>query len=166
MTRVEKIGAATLYLGDCREIAPTLERPAAVISDPPYGMKWDGKNLRGGKGGHSPCLKSDNCGKPIIGDDAPFDPAPWLDYDRVILWGLNHFPYGLPSGSALVWVKRNEDAYGSFLSDAEIAWKKGGRGVYCFRDMSIYGETLSRAHPTQKPVPLMKWCIGARSLHG
>lgn len=35
--RTEVIGLATLMLGDCREIAPTLERPAAVISDPPYG---------------------------------------------------------------------------------------------------------------------------------
>jgi DNA modification methylase len=38
--RVEKIGLATLYLGDCREIAPTLERPAAVITDPPYGINF------------------------------------------------------------------------------------------------------------------------------
>jgi DNA modification methylase len=35
---VEKIGLATLYLGDCREIAPSLGRPAAVITDPPYGI--------------------------------------------------------------------------------------------------------------------------------
>jgi hypothetical protein len=46
--RVEKIGLATLYLGDCREIAPGLERPAAVISDPPYGL---GDKLAGSAGG-------------------------------------------------------------------------------------------------------------------
>ena len=40
MSRVEVIGLATLHLGDCREIAPTLPRPAAVISDPPYGMDF------------------------------------------------------------------------------------------------------------------------------
>lgn len=44
--RVEKIGLATLYLGDCREIAPSLPRPAAVISDPPYGMAWDTDTTR------------------------------------------------------------------------------------------------------------------------
>lgn len=32
----EVIGNATLYLGDCREILPTLERVDAVITDPPY----------------------------------------------------------------------------------------------------------------------------------
>ena len=35
--RVERIGDATLYLGDCREILPTLGRVDAVITDPPYG---------------------------------------------------------------------------------------------------------------------------------
>ena len=38
--RIEKIGLATLYLGDCREVAPLLERPAAVITDPPYGINF------------------------------------------------------------------------------------------------------------------------------
>jgi DNA modification methylase len=38
--RVEQIGDATLYLGDCMEILPTLERVDAVITDPPYGMSF------------------------------------------------------------------------------------------------------------------------------
>lgn len=44
MSRVENIGNATLYLGDCREILPTLADISAVLTDPPYGMtdaKWD-----------------------------------------------------------------------------------------------------------------------------
>ena len=36
MSRIETIGNATLYLGDCREILPTLENVDAVIIDPPY----------------------------------------------------------------------------------------------------------------------------------
>ena len=35
--RVERIGEATLYLGNCREILPTLGKVDCVISDPPYG---------------------------------------------------------------------------------------------------------------------------------
>jgi hypothetical protein len=35
--RKEQIGDATLYLGDCLEIMPTLEKVDALISDPPYG---------------------------------------------------------------------------------------------------------------------------------
>lgn len=45
MSRIEQIAeGVTLYLGDCREILPTLGRADAVITDPPYGMtdsKWD-----------------------------------------------------------------------------------------------------------------------------
>ena len=36
--RVETIGDATLYLGDCLEILPTLGRVDAVVTDPPYGI--------------------------------------------------------------------------------------------------------------------------------
>jgi DNA modification methylase len=38
MTRVEHIGPHTLYLGDCREILPTLGKVDAVVTDPPYGI--------------------------------------------------------------------------------------------------------------------------------
>jgi site-specific DNA-methyltransferase (adenine-specific) len=44
MTRVEHIGDATLYLGDCRDILPTLSGVDAVVTDPPYGARkaeWD-----------------------------------------------------------------------------------------------------------------------------
>lgn len=36
MTRCEVIGDATLYLGDCMDILPTLPKVDAVITDPPY----------------------------------------------------------------------------------------------------------------------------------
>lgn len=32
------IGKATLYLGDCRDILPTLPKVDAVVTDPPYGV--------------------------------------------------------------------------------------------------------------------------------
>jgi len=37
--RVEHIGNATLYLGDCREVLPTLGRVDAVVTDPPYSAR-------------------------------------------------------------------------------------------------------------------------------
>ena len=42
--RIERIGNATLYLGDCREILPTLGKVDAIVTDPPYGVNkadWD-----------------------------------------------------------------------------------------------------------------------------
>jgi DNA modification methylase len=47
--RVEHIGNATLYLGDCMEILPTLPKVGAVITDPPYGVldeAWDDMSRR------------------------------------------------------------------------------------------------------------------------
>ena len=36
--RIETIGDATLYCGDCLEILPTLDKVDAVVTDPPYGI--------------------------------------------------------------------------------------------------------------------------------
>ena len=41
MSDVVQIGDATLYLGDCLEIMPTLPKVDAVITDPPYGVGLD-----------------------------------------------------------------------------------------------------------------------------
>jgi site-specific DNA-methyltransferase (adenine-specific) len=162
--RKEVIGLATLYLGDCREIASGLERPAAVITDPPYGMAWNTDTTRF-SGGAQSVKRGKNWGGHIVGDREPFDPAPWLKMaDVVTLWGWNHYAARLPVGTTLIWLKRNDAALGSFLSDAELAWVSGGYGIYAFRDargptvraMEAFGEA---AHPTQKPVPLMRWCI-------
>lgn len=38
LNRIETIGDATLYLGDCREILPSLGHVDVVITDPPYGF--------------------------------------------------------------------------------------------------------------------------------
>lgn len=41
MTRTEHIGDATLYLGDCREILPTLGKVDDVVTSPPYAQQRD-----------------------------------------------------------------------------------------------------------------------------
>jgi site-specific DNA-methyltransferase (adenine-specific) len=153
----------TIYHGDCREILPTLDGIDAVISDPPYGMAWDGRIVRGpnGTGKAGPTR---HFGETIQGDAEPFDPAPWLVYPRVVLFGSNHFGARLPVGTTLIWIKRYDSGYGSFLSDAEVAWMKGGHGVYCHRDVSLQGESTNKAHPTQKPVGLMRWVIEKASV--
>ena len=46
--KCEVIGNATLYLGDCREILPTLPKVDAVVTDPPYGIgEAAGRNTTG-----------------------------------------------------------------------------------------------------------------------
>jgi site-specific DNA-methyltransferase (adenine-specific) len=166
--RLEKskvvIGDCTLYNEDCRFILPTLSGADAVVSDPPYGMNWntDTSRFAGGKtvrktkrgGGVSTWGAIEN-------DSVAFDPEPWLDFPQVILWGSNHFAARLPVGTTLVWLKRFDAAFGSFLSDAELAWMKGGHGVYCRRDLSLTSDAAlgERLHPTQKPIGIMQWCV-------
>jgi len=148
-----------IFHGDCRDVLPELEPVDCVITDPPYGMNCDTDNSRFTNRKGSQDSPGVGAGVPIVGDDRPFDPSPWLEYPRVVLFGCNHFAARLPVGSTLVWIKRFDPAFGSFLSDAELAWMKGGHGVYCFRDLSMNGEARHRKHPTQKPLPLMLWCI-------
>jgi len=167
------IGDATLYCGDCMEILPTLGKVDAVITDPPYGMGHSGNSSRFSGGKTRRGVGSDH-GR-IVGDDRPFDPRPLLLGDMQIIWGFNHFPQHLQRGSALVWLKRNDAALGSFLSDAEIAWFSKGCGVYAYREVFAgssraieagSGPYGSSAHPTQKPFGLMRWCVEKSPLGG
>lgn len=146
----------TIYHGDCREVeCPSVD---AVVTDPPYGMGWDGRIASGPNSNSVPNARSWSYGQIVVGDDSPFDPRPWLHFRHVILWGANHYAAMLPKGTLLVWIKRFDAAFGTFLSDAEVAWMKGGHGVYCFRDAS-YKRAEDRWHPTQKPQSLMRWCL-------
>ena len=153
-----------LMQGDCRDYLDRIAKVDAIVGDPPYGGDYDTDYTRftmGSNGHGKPSIRNHD---PVIGDDEPFDPSPWLGFDKVILWGSNHFAQRLPVGTTLVWIKRFDGGFGSFLSDAEIAWMKGGYGVYCKRDTSLFGETRNRLHATQKPIDLMKWCIGLLNL--
>lgn len=165
MSRVETIGRATLHLGDCRDILPGLGKVDAVVTDPPYGINLNTDNRRFSGGNVASIAKRGNNigsadGKRIIEDDKAFDPSFLVDLPGVkIVWGWNNYPDKLPRGACLVWLKRNDDAFGSFLSDAELAWMSKGHGVYCRRDLSNAAIANDRVHPTQKPVSLMKWCL-------
>ena len=166
-----------LHLGDCRDIAPrvnTRMEIGAVITDPPYGMDWNTDSTRF-SGGQSDNIRRKPRGKgradygDIAHDAEPFDPSLWLEYPRVVLWGMNHYAQRLPVGTSLVWIKKDEHLWGTFLSDAEIAWMKGGHGVYAYRKSFPPPVRAADAggnpccpvgiHPTQKPVALMAWCM-------
>lgn len=101
----------------------------------------------------------------IVGDDAPFDPAPWLGFDEVILFGANHFFPRLPEGGLMVWIKQHPHLFGTFLGDAEVAWRKGSAGVFCFYKpfksptIAIREACGEKGHPTQKSIDVMAWLI-------
>ncbi len=159
--REEVIGNARLILADCCDVLPTLTNVDAVVTDPPYGARTntDSTRFSGGVITAGKRRIGVDYGSPVIGDDQPFDPTLLPPADDIIIWGWNHFADSLPAGTALVWIKTADAAFGSFLSDAEIAWYNKGRGVYCFRDLTNKAESRYRQHPTQKPLPLMQWCV-------
>lgn len=152
-------GRVRLINADCLDVRDSLPEVDAVIADPPYGMNWntDSKRFTGGKGCHNKTSAA------IVGDDAAFDPEPWLQYPRVVLWGCNHFSQRLPVGSTLVWLKKSMDKLGVMLSDCELAWEMGGHGVYAYRCVwdgcARESENGEHYHPTQKPVRVMQWCV-------
>lgn len=156
--RVERIGRATLYLADCREVLPTLGGVDLVCSDPPYGIGYKHSGCAGRRGrwqhGNS---------KPIAMDDQPFDPRPFL-VAPAILFGGDHFAPLLPEGGVFhVWDKEcgRTNRYDSF-SDAEIFWTSfpGKRRVirYMWKGFQVEEprKDQKRWHPTQKPVAVMR----------
>ena len=155
-----KIGpydCCSVVCGDCLELMKAIPDGAvdAVITDPPYGIAFDTDYRRFTTGFNVPRKNH----PPVFGDDSPFDPVPWLQFPRVILWGANHYSEKLPMGSWLIWDKRFSNG-SAFLADGEAAWMNHGSGVYicsvtsqgCIRPEAIQ-------HPTQKPVEVMAWCI-------
>jgi site-specific DNA-methyltransferase (adenine-specific) len=157
--------AVTIYHGDCREILPGLGVADLMLTDPPYGIGLNTDNSRFSGGTPESAARRGGGvgtagGSPVANDDEPFDPSFALPFARAhIIWGWNNYTT-LPRGACLVWIKRNDAAFGTFLSDAEVAWMSKGHGVYCRRDLSNNAIALNRAHPTQKPESLMTWCLG------
>lgn len=154
----------TIYHADCREVLPNLPKVDLVLTDPPYGinLNTDGRRFSGPNGhiGRKGNGIGSGDGKPIEGDRSSFDPSFLTQIGtHQIIWGWNHFPDKLPRGTCLVWLKRYDEAFGTFLSDAETAWMSTGHGVYCRRDLSNNAIAIDRLHPTQKPLSLMTWCL-------
>lgn len=156
-SRVEHIGPHTLYLGDCREIMPTLGKIDAVVSDPPYGIG----EARSGNATRGKLAVAKDYGHSTWDDDTADEAvamavslAKWA-----IVFGGNY--YALPPTSCwLVWDKLNG---ASDFADCELAWTNLPKAV---RRIQFMWNGMLRAHgeprgdhPTQKPVGVMKWCI-------
>lgn len=151
--RKEVIGNATLYLGDCMDVLPTLPKVDACITDPPYGINFanESKHVGGGWG--------------------KFETSSW-DKDRpqreaidcclqagriVVIWGGNYFTDWLPP--SMQWLSWDKGQDGFSLSDFELAWtnqNKAARRINYPRALALKDV---KQHPTQKPLAVMRWCI-------
>ena len=158
MTTPVIIGNATLHLGDCREILPTLPKVDAVITDPPYGIgEAAGKNARRGELAVAKDFGNDSW------DDEPISPE-LIQMVRdagkwTVIFGGNY--YALPAAKCwLVWDKENGD---SDFADCELAWTNLPKAVrrirYMWNGMLRANGEARGDHPTQKPIGVMAWAI-------
>jgi len=168
MSRVETIGNATLYLGDCRDILPTLGKVDAVVTDPPYGIGESAGKAKTRTSGLTSKVKSAQLYRKDYGDD-DWDDKP-IDAELMaavrsagrwnIIFGGNY--YEVPATSCwLVWDKLNG---ATDFADCELAWTNLPKAVRRIQFlwngcMRAQGETRGD-HPTQKPIGVMKWAIG------
>lgn len=158
MSRVEIIGNATLYLGDCRDIVPELGGGTdTVVSDPPYGMTFR-SNHRSEK--HA-AIAND-------GDEAMLLWACGLQprHSSYLFCRWDNLAAVPRPKSCITWVKNNwsmgdlEHEHGRqteialFYPGPEHEWPKGRPS-----DVIRAPRTDNEHHPTEKPVQLMRAII-------
>ena len=156
MGRVEHIGDATLYLGDCREIMPTLGKVDAVVTDPPYGMEFR-SNHRMDK--HLA----------IANDDAewPLELATQIDaiHSKYVFCRWDDLRRIEKPKSLITWVKNNwsmGDLEHEHARQTEVAAFYPGGGHFWPTgrptDVIEAPRTGNEHHPTEKPSQLM-WAV-------
>ncbi len=165
MTREEVIGDCRLILGDCRDILPTLGQVDAVVTDPPYGIGADkGKAVRAHSFNGSKPIPSMHCPDMVWDDDRPardiFD-LMLACTDEQIIWGGNYFADWLPAKGRWLWWDKCQTmpSYG----DGELAWTSLPQSTpkkFTLANNKLFADRVERHHPTQKPLPLMAWCLG------
>lgn len=162
MVKWVEIGDCKLALGDCRDILPTLgpvgkaKANPCLLTDPPYGIDY------GRSGGFSAAHGWGQWRGNVSWDqERPardiFD-AMLACTDEQIIWGGNYFTDFLPpSMQWLVWDKGQREFS---LADCEFAWSSQQKAARIFSYSRPHALRDGREHPTQKPIELMKWCLG------
>lgn len=159
-----------LWLGDAAELLCEIDPVDVLVMDPPYGIGESSKNFASrGKPINSPRSRSRELLRATDYGAADWDDQPvsaelmaavrakakWQ-----VIFGGNY--YALPPTSCwLVWDKLNGD---SDFADCELAWTNLPKAVrrirFLWNGCMRRERDIAREHPTQKPVEVMKWCIG------
>lgn len=141
-----------IYHGDCRDILPTLDPVDLVLTDPPYGIAevWKGGSGHGWANAQEQGVTRNEW------DRVPCDELMLLVCSKgqeVVIWGGNYFHLPISRG----WFIWNKPERGFTLSEAEMAWTTRDNVIRVF---DAHRSDVGRQHPTQKPISLMRWCIG------
>lgn len=179
MSRVETIGGATLYLGDAREIMPTLAPVDCIVSDLPYLLECGGnKETPLSMAGKFARGRYDNSGSIILVDIEFSEIMPLAA--RVLPRGHAYFMVnnrhvanvenaalaaGFRFHNWLVWDKSTGTPNRWYMKNCEFTlFVYRGRARYIndcgSRQLIKCPNVLNAKHDTQKPVPLMEHYIG------
>jgi site-specific DNA-methyltransferase (adenine-specific)/modification methylase len=157
--RKEVIVDATLYLGNCDDILSSLEIVNAVITDPPYGIRANENPVRGSWGKNVIAGNSWDTQRPSHATIQAILKAG----KKVCIWGGNYLADMLPPSMGwLIWDKMSREFS---LADCELAWtsEQQAARIFC---APRNPDDKWKAHPTQKPVALMEWCIMRLNVSG
>lgn len=158
--RVEHFGDATLYLADCREILPTLDPAAVVLSDPPYGQNYSSGWATDALWAGGRTIANDHSTAARDGMLALIGSTP------AIIFGSRKIPEPRNTRMILTWDKGPALGMGAL----DLPWKPSSEEIYVIgkgfvgsRDESnvLYCPPVQsmakngRLHPNEKPVPLL-----------
>jgi site-specific DNA-methyltransferase (adenine-specific) len=153
------IGDAVLWHGDCREVLPTLPKHDLLLTDPPYGL-GDLLHRPGASraDGRQYWSKHYAAGAEAWDRDtaaAEIEAARALSA-KYVIWGGQF--YDLPPGRCILsWNKIIRNWSGSEAEHASTNLDKPNRVFdYSHGQLATEGKHY---HPTQKPVPLIAWCL-------
>jgi site-specific DNA-methyltransferase (adenine-specific) len=135
----------TIYHADCRDVLPQLGRADLLLTDPPYGIGLAGNPFR------QRFARAQWDEEPV--NEALLNAC--IEQSKyAIVWGGNYF--GLPAHQRfLVWDKVQPEDFSSAM--CEQAWTNIDGPAKLFRRHVV---SYEKWHPTQKPIELMRWCIG------
>lgn len=143
--------SCVLYNADCAEIMPYIEGGAALVTDPPFGINFAGMPTKGQRDAGMKPKDWDSDAAPIqLLETAIFK------CKQAIIWGGNYFDLPITK-SWLSWYK--PDAPPS-MGNFELAWTNLGINTRQFTYTIAATNPERVGHPTQKPLALMRWCIG------
>ena len=159
------IGNAELWHGDCLEVLPLLPRCDLILTDPPYGIGADVRmHAAAGKKSSGGAAYKKDYGATNWDSETPPD---WLFglmmemSKNQIIFGGNYFNLP-PTMCVLVWDKDNGTTK---FADFELAWTSLRQAARLKRYMwngmlqQDMANKEEREHPTQKPVPVMRWAL-------
>lgn len=153
MTPYYDDGQCVIYHGDCRDFEWRLAQVDAIVTDPPYGIAdvWVG-----GGGGNKTSWKFKATETHDWDREAPAFVAELpAKADHCIIWGGNYFHLP-PKRGWLIWDKIVRE----FSSGhCEMAWTTLDQPVRAFNYAHAQLASEGKYHPTQKPLPLMSWCL-------